>query len=418
MRGTTSALLLTFGVGLGIYASPHISAVWQAATERARGEAPVAAAVPTTGPAAVVEAAPKRADDATSRVFSPQQPLFARVPTSPQGEPKTSPVVTVDQVTGPFRTANAADPDPKGARPDDSRRQLVRDLQRELRRVGCYEGELTGEWSTDVRRAMKTFTDRVNARLPLEQPDHILLTLVRGHTDTACGKGCPAGQAMADGGRCVPKGLVAKAQTRDAVDSADAAPALRQGPQPVLRKPNATAAAQSDRPTSSSSWSTAVAPAPAPATRPDAAGTLAAAPAVAAPLPGRMTLGAAPLTTGTIPRPDVTGAAPGADTAYRDQRRPADARMAAAPGVDSSGPSLPPASSYQSDLPVNPGPTPRPVDVQDQPRPQPRKNSASRDYYEPAPRYIPPTYYSAPKPSKSVSNRQWARKVFDNSSGR
>ncbi|HEY7083226.1 MAG TPA: putative peptidoglycan binding domain-containing protein, partial [Hyphomicrobiaceae bacterium] len=43
------------------------------------------------------------------------------------------------------------------------RDSLARELQKELRRVGCYEGELNGVWTPATRRAMKTFTDRVNA---------------------------------------------------------------------------------------------------------------------------------------------------------------------------------------------------------------------------------------------------------------
>src|SRR5262249_43468961 len=45
------------------------------------------------------------------------------------------------------------------------RDSLARELQKELRRVGCYEGELNGVWTPATRRAMKTFTDRVNATL-------------------------------------------------------------------------------------------------------------------------------------------------------------------------------------------------------------------------------------------------------------
>src|SRR5438552_5226883 len=38
---------------------------------------------------------------------------------------------------------------------------LGRELQRELARVGCYEGELNGIWTPAARKAMKAFTDRV-----------------------------------------------------------------------------------------------------------------------------------------------------------------------------------------------------------------------------------------------------------------
>ena len=50
------------------------------------------------------------------------------------------------------------------------RAALVRDLQRELRRVGCYTGALDGIWNTSTRAAMKAFTGRVNAVLPIERP--------------------------------------------------------------------------------------------------------------------------------------------------------------------------------------------------------------------------------------------------------
>ena len=40
---------------------------------------------------------------------------------------------------------------------------LARQLQSELKRVGCYDGEISGVWSPRTRMAMKAFTDRVNA---------------------------------------------------------------------------------------------------------------------------------------------------------------------------------------------------------------------------------------------------------------
>ena len=59
------------------------------------------------------------------------------------------------------------------------RSQVVRDLQRELTRVGCYDGELHGVWTPASRRAMKSFLDRSNAALPADEPDQILLSLVQ-----------------------------------------------------------------------------------------------------------------------------------------------------------------------------------------------------------------------------------------------
>ena len=68
------------------------------------------------------------------------------------------------------------------------REELVRNLQREFKRVGCYHGDVDGSWGVGSKRAMGAFTDRVNASLPVEQPDFILLTLLQGQSGAICGK--------------------------------------------------------------------------------------------------------------------------------------------------------------------------------------------------------------------------------------
>src|SRR6478609_3570133 len=54
------------------------------------------------------------------------------------------------------------------------------------------------------RRAMQAFIERVNAALPIDQPDGILLTLVQSHPDKVCGTPCPVGQGLSPTGQCVP----------------------------------------------------------------------------------------------------------------------------------------------------------------------------------------------------------------------
>jgi hypothetical protein len=85
---------------------------------------------------------------------------------------------------------------------------LARQLQSELRRVGCYDGELSGVWSPRTRMAMKAFTDRVNASLPVDKPDQILLALVQSHQGVAC----------------VPPPVLAKAPAKPEPPETDAAP--------------------------------------------------------------------------------------------------------------------------------------------------------------------------------------------------
>jgi hypothetical protein len=95
--------------------------------------------------------------------------------------------------------------------------------------VGCYEGELNGIWTPATRKAMKAFTDRVNATLPTDEPDYILLTLVQGYRDKVCGMTCPVGQGLAEGGRCLPNAILAARKppqvTRAVPLRADPAPA-------------------------------------------------------------------------------------------------------------------------------------------------------------------------------------------------
>jgi hypothetical protein len=137
---------------------------------------------------------------AESPSLAPSQPEAAEIATV---------VVTVPKRKETAAKASAA-PAARSATPGD-RSSVARELQRELRRVGCYDGELNGGWTPDTRKAMKAFMSRVNAAMPVEQPDLILLTLVQGHGDRACGIACPAGQAMADDGRCLPNAILAHA---------------------------------------------------------------------------------------------------------------------------------------------------------------------------------------------------------------
>lgn len=241
-----------------------------------------------------VQGLPRIADlpTANGRTFSPQTPLLASV--EPQGSRPAhtvsvarvaSPVVETavqtsspSVVTGSITAAPVA-PSIAQARPqqpDMPRDELVRNLQRELRRVGCYAGEIDGDWGSGSKRAMSNFTDRVNASLPVEQPDFILLTLLRGQPAGTCAKGCPAGQAVADNGRCMPAGVVAHQARRRGRDDV----AGSQGEQ--------------------SGWTTQVARAQPTQARDQlevaatATGNASANILVPAPLPGRMGVGAPP----------------------------------------------------------------------------------------------------------------------------
>ena len=87
---------------------------------------------------------------------------------------------------------------------------LARAAQQELYRLGCYSDAINGVWTSPSRLAAEKFLARVNARLPVEQPDEALLALLRNTTGFVCSQ-CPPGEAFNSAGDCVPKALVDKA---------------------------------------------------------------------------------------------------------------------------------------------------------------------------------------------------------------
>ena len=101
---------------------------------------------------------------------------------------------------------------------------LTRTLQGELKRVGCYDGYINGDWTAPTRNAMKAFADYVNARLPVDKPDIVLLSLIQGYEGKACRGFCPTGQGLKDG-HCIPNALIAHAKKPENVP-----PSLRKPP--------------------------------------------------------------------------------------------------------------------------------------------------------------------------------------------
>jgi hypothetical protein len=84
---------------------------------------------------------------------------------------------------------------------------LVRAVQEELRRVGCYSGAIDGRWGPRSRAAISSFLERANAMLQAEKPDYAHLRLLRTFEGRACGT-CPVGQTYRNG-RCIPSDMLA-----------------------------------------------------------------------------------------------------------------------------------------------------------------------------------------------------------------
>ncbi|HVJ79248.1 MAG TPA: peptidoglycan-binding domain-containing protein [Hyphomicrobium sp.] len=159
--------------------------------------------------------------DGTVRVFAPASPIFRdavkRNDTASSDRPAAATAWTT--VVTPSHSRRAV---LRSSQPGDAptRYELARDLQRGLKRAGCYGGAITGVWSPSTKRAMSAFLERANATLPIEAPDFILLSLVQSHNEIVCSDACPSGQMMDRAGRCMPNAIVAQTDKRS--DSPDA----------------------------------------------------------------------------------------------------------------------------------------------------------------------------------------------------
>lgn len=80
---------------------------------------------------------------------------------------------------------------------------LARDIQKELRRVGCPIGAIDGDWGERSRSAMTRFVTNANASLPVDRPDVALLALLRNYRGNQCGATCPVGMTSNERGNCM-----------------------------------------------------------------------------------------------------------------------------------------------------------------------------------------------------------------------
>lgn len=109
----------------------------------------------------------------------------SHVPASSRASPTTS--------IAPPATASRFAVDRPNAAPRTKRASVARDLEIELARLGCYAGPRDGAWSEEAQRAMRAVTNKAVARLPVAEPDYILLSLARQISGQVCSRPCAPG---------------------------------------------------------------------------------------------------------------------------------------------------------------------------------------------------------------------------------
>ena len=210
MLRNCGGLLVVIGIAAGIFSMPipdgghdGSETFWSRTAAIVPGQVVAGRdgpAVPLAARTAPAPASPVISTRPASQIAPAGQQ--APVVTPPQ---RAAPVIhrkpiSVRPVVSPTRYPHAG----LAVRPLDgtTRWKLARDLQRELKRVGCYSGKVDGSWGAGSRRAMAGFVRRVNASLPVEEPDHILLSLLRSQRSQVCGRECPIGSHMTANGSC------------------------------------------------------------------------------------------------------------------------------------------------------------------------------------------------------------------------
>ncbi len=226
MSRLSGVALIVAGLGVGAYALPwsNEASVRPATSdqtsvdEQVNSSRPIATSAPVTPPqiAAAAPAAPPAV--AGKQLTAPAAPVPAAPKSPAAGAP--SPTAKAPKTAEPVALVPSKPVVVRPTEPVLDRAGLARELQRQLKRVGCYDGEINGVWTPGARKSMKVFTDRVNASLPVEQPDYILLAMVQGHQGLACSRTCPGGQDLAEDGRCLPKAVVAAASKKRGADNA------------------------------------------------------------------------------------------------------------------------------------------------------------------------------------------------------
>ena len=116
--------------------------------------------------------------------------------TETDAEPSAERAIVLNKPWKPALTGTVSDaelPRLTGLKPADeeAHRDLTRDLQGELVRVGCYAGSVDGHWSVELEKSLKEFNVRLNSVLPTDHPDYAQLTLIRSQNDGVCNAPLP-----------------------------------------------------------------------------------------------------------------------------------------------------------------------------------------------------------------------------------
>jgi hypothetical protein len=114
-------------------------------------------------------------------------------------------------------------------------------MQTELRRLGCYNGEVNGDWNDGSRRALENFNKHAGVKLDVKVASLDAVDVLRGKSTRVCplecergfkaqGEACvkiacPSGQVVNESGACQPRDKGRAASRPESRPAADKPPA-------------------------------------------------------------------------------------------------------------------------------------------------------------------------------------------------
>jgi hypothetical protein len=111
-------------------------------------------------------------------------PPSAKPDEVPAPAPAAQPVKaaeTTKDVPSQLQTSATMPPAPAAAASDGPDTRLAASIQTELKRLGCYYGDIDNEWSRSTRRAVRRFARRTDGGVDDSRPSQQMLTMLRGY---------------------------------------------------------------------------------------------------------------------------------------------------------------------------------------------------------------------------------------------
>jgi hypothetical protein len=165
-----------------------------------------------------------------SPVAPETQPTVRLGPTPPPGGTAETPPAGAEAPAEQAQKDRVAALPPPADTPPAGPAVLARQLQAELKRVGCYAGAVDGDWGAGSRSALSLYNRHAGAKLDLALASLAAIEAVRGKSTRVCPLTCGRGM-RAEGDTCVairePATRREPASRREAPPKREAAPERR-----------------------------------------------------------------------------------------------------------------------------------------------------------------------------------------------